>query len=88
MAITTSAKKALRKSMKRRVINVKKSKEMKNLLKEVKGLVSQKKIAEAKKLLPSVYKILDKAAKTGLIKKNAAARKKSRITKSLAKYSK
>jgi ribosomal protein S20 len=48
MAITTSAKKALRKSMKRRVINVKKSKEMKNRLKEVKGLVSQKKIAEAK----------------------------------------
>ncbi len=88
MAITKSAKKALRKSIKRRIVNVKKSKEMKNLLKEVKGLVSQKKIAEAKKLLPSVYKNLDKAAKTGLIKKNAAARKKSRITKLLAKYSK
>ncbi|MFA4998502.1 MAG: 30S ribosomal protein S20 [Candidatus Paceibacterota bacterium] len=88
MAITSSAKKALRKSAKRRVLNAKKSKEMKNLLKEVKSLVSQKKISEAKKLLPSVYKILDKAAKTGLIKKNAAARKKSRITKLLAKYSK
>jgi len=88
MAITSSAKKALRKSAKRRVVNVKKSKEMKNLLKEVKSLVSQKKISEAKKLLPSVYKILDKAAKTGLIKKNAAARKKSRITKLLAKYPK
>jgi len=88
MPITTSAKKALRKSIKRRVINVKKNKEMRNLLKEVKNLVSEKKIAEAKKLLPNAYKILDKAAKTGLIKKNAAARKKSRITKFLAKYSK
>jgi len=88
MAITSSAKKALRKSIKRRIINVKKNKEIKNLLKEVKGLISQKKIAEAKKLLPNVYRILDKAAKTGLIKKNAAARKKSRITKFLAKHSK
>jgi len=38
-------------------------------------------IQEAKKLLPQVYKLLDKAAKTGLIKKNTANRKKSRITK-------
>ena len=88
MAITSSAKKALRKNLKRRVINVKKNKKMKNLLKEVKSLISQKKISEAKKLLPNVYKILDKAAKTGLIKKNAAARKKSRIAKLLAKYQK
>jgi ribosomal protein S20 len=43
-------------------------------------LVFQKKVAEAKKLLPQAYKILDKAAKTSLIKKNTAARKKSRIT--------
>ena len=28
-----------------------------------------------------IYKSLDKAAKTGVIKKNAAARKKSRVTK-------
>lgn len=88
MAITASAKKALRKNIKRRVINAKKNKEIRNLLKEVKGLVSQKKIAEAKKLLPRVYKMLDKAAKTGLIKKNAAARKKSRMANLLAKCSK
>jgi len=54
---------------------------MKKLLKEVKSLVSQKKIKEAKSLLPQVYKIIDKAAKIKLIKKNTAARKKSRITK-------
>jgi len=42
-------------------------------------LISQKKTEEAKKLLPQVYKTLDKAAKTGLIKKNTASRKKSRI---------
>jgi len=42
-------------------------------------------IEGAKKLLPQVYKLLDKAAKTGLIKKNTAARKKSRITKLINK---
>jgi len=80
MAITKSAKRAIRVSGRRRVKNLFKMKKIKNLLKEVRNLVSQKKIEEAKKLLPQVYKILDKAAKTGLLKKNTVARKKSRIT--------
>jgi len=50
-------------------------------------LVLEKKIEEAKKLLPQVYKILDKSAKVGIIKKNTAARKKSRITKLVNKNS-
>jgi small subunit ribosomal protein S20 len=81
MAITKSAKKALRQSQKRRIINIKKKDKLKDLLKQVRNLASNKKTDEAKKLLPQLYKTLDKAAKTGLIKKNAAARKKSRITK-------
>jgi len=80
MAITKSAKRAIRVSGRRRVKNLLKMKKIRNLLKEVRNLVSQKKIEEAKKLLPQVYKILDKVAKTGLLKKNTAARKKSRIT--------
>lgn len=86
MAIKKSAKKALRKSLKRRKQNLLKKQKIKSLLKEVKGLVSQKKIEEAKKLLPQVYKALDKAAKTGVIKKNTAARKKSRIAKLISKF--
>lgn len=61
---------------------------MKGLLKEVKALVLGKKTEEAKKLLPEIYKILDKSAKAGVIKKNAAARTKSRITKLINKSSK
>jgi len=83
MPITTSAKKALRQSKTRKIRNTRRKKEMKNLLKKVKDLVSQNKTEEVKKLLPKVYKILDKAAKAGLIKKNTAGRKKSRITKSI-----
>jgi len=83
MPITKSTKKALRQSLKRRAQNIRKKKKIKDLLKEVKNLVSQNKIKEAKSLLPQVYKLLDKATKTGLIKKNTAARKKSRVTKSI-----
>jgi small subunit ribosomal protein S20 len=87
MAITKSAKRALRQSLRREIKNIQKKKKIKSLLKEVKDLVSQKKAKEAKKILPQIYKILDKAAKTGLIKKNKAARKKSRITKLIDKES-
>lgn len=83
MPITRSAKKALRQSLRRRVRNLVYKNKMKDLIKETRGLVSQKKIKEAKELLPQVYKILDKAAKVGVIKKNTASRKKSRITKLL-----
>jgi len=88
MPIIKSAKKALRQSLKKRTRNVLKMKKLKSLLKEVKTLVTRvqaKREEEAKKLLPQVYKLLDKAAKTGLIKKNTADRKKSRITKLISK---
>ena len=85
MPITKSAKKALRQSLKRRVRNLQKKTKIKSLIKQARNLVSQKKIEEARKLLPQVYKLLDKAAKTGLIKPRTAARKKSRITKLISK---
>lgn len=85
MAITKSAKKAWRQSLKRQAKNAGQKKRLRDALKSVRTLTSQKKIDEAKKLLPLVYKTLDKAAKVGLIKKNAASRIKSRITKGLAK---
>lgn len=83
MPITKSAKKALRQNKRRRVKNLQKKRGLKASIKEIKTLISQKKTEEAKKLLPQVYQVLDKAGKTGLIKKNNASRKKSRITKAL-----
>jgi small subunit ribosomal protein S20 len=81
MPITKSAKKALRQSQKRRTHNIQKRKTIKELVKNIKKLVAEKKNSEAKALLPQVYKLLDKAAKTNLVKKNTSDRKKSRITK-------
>jgi small subunit ribosomal protein S20 len=88
MAITRSAKKAFRQSQRRRTKNIQKMRKLRSLLKEATALVSQGKDKEAKKLLPQVYKFLDKATKTGLIKKNTASRKKSRITRSITKSQK
>ena len=85
MPITKSAKKSQRQNLRRKTGNTKKRTKIKNLIKEVRDLVLQKKIEEAKKILPQVYKILDKAAKTGLIKKNTASRRKSRISKLIIK---
>lgn len=85
MAITKSAKKALRQNVRRKAKNLVYKQKIKNLLKEVRVLISQKKTEEAKKIMPQIYKAIDKAAKEGIIKKNNASRKKSRITKLMNK---
>lgn len=85
MPKTKSAKKALRKSLKRKVRNLMYKKRIKTLIKEIKTLILEKKIDQAKELLPQIYKALDKAAKVGVIKKNTASRKKSKIALFLVK---
>jgi small subunit ribosomal protein S20 len=85
MAITKSAKKALRQNLKRRKRNLIYKNKIKNLTKKIKSFISQNKIDEAKNMLPQLYKAIDKAAKIKLIKKNTAARKKSRITQYIIK---
>jgi small subunit ribosomal protein S20 len=85
MPITKSAKKALRSSARKKVFNLKRKNAMTNVIKKVKKLASQNKYSEAHGLLPQAYKVIDKAAKKGVIKKNAASRKKSRLAIHLAK---
>jgi len=79
MAIKKSAKKALRQSLRRRRQNLIYKLKIKKLVKTIRNLCLQKKKKEAQNLLPQLYQILDKAAKVGVIKKNTASRKKSRI---------
>ena len=85
MPITDSAKKALRQNLRRRTRNLIYKNKIKKLIKKARTLVSEKKIEEVKKILPQIYQILDKAAKVGVIKKNNASRRKSRITKLIDK---
>ncbi|MBI1754802.1 30S ribosomal protein S20 [Candidatus Azambacteria bacterium] len=88
MPITSSAKKALRQSARKRVQNVRYLNKIRILAKEIKKLAGQAKTQDAKALLPKLYQALDKAAKENTIKKNTASRQKSRITKLLNKVSK
>ena len=87
MAITKSAKKAARASLRKRVFNLRRASAMRSSIKDVRKLVIAKDIDSAKTNLSAAYKAIDKAAKEGTIKKNTAARKKSRLAKLIKKAS-
>ena len=85
MPITSSAKKALRSSSKKRVYNTARKDAVKDVIKEVRKLASAGKKKEAEALLPKAFQALDKAAKNHTIDKNNASRKKSRLSKLIKK---
>ena len=85
MPITSSAKKALRASKRKHVFNLVRKDALNSVVKKIKKLVTEKKVSEAKALLPEAYQAIDKAAKTNLIKDNTASRKKSRLSAMLKK---
>jgi len=80
MPITKSAKKAIRGSLRKRALNDRNKRSMKEAIKKIEKVVKTDK-TEAIKNLSSAYAAIDKAAKRGVIKKNTAARKKSRLTR-------
>lgn len=88
MPITTSAKKALRASKRKRVVNLRRSRGMADAIKTVKNLLVEKNAAGAKAALSAAYAAIDKAAKRGVIKKNTASRAKSRVNALIKKSSK
>ena len=85
MAITKGAKRQIRVQERKRVFNVRRQRTMREVVKSFRTLVADGKLAEAKEALPNLYKVIDKAAKRGVIKSNTAARKKSRLTALLKK---
>jgi small subunit ribosomal protein S20 len=88
MPIIKSAKKALRGSKRKHVFNLRRKKDLNETVKEVKKLTAGKNKKDAEKLLPKMYQVIDKAAKRGIIKKNTAARKKSRLARMIKKIGK
>jgi len=85
MPIKKSAKKALRQNKKRRKLNLARIDKMRQLIKKVRRLCLENKKEEAKKLVSDAYQAIDKATKRGVIKKNAAARKKSQLMRLINK---
>lgn len=80
MPITKSAKKAVRGSLRKKAHNDRWRRIMKETIKKIEKIAKTDK-AKASKMLSSAFKAIDKAAKKGVIKKNNAARKKSRLSK-------
>ena len=64
----------------RRLRNRRIKAELKKTIKAYSQLVSAKKMEEARAELKKVFSKLDKAAKKGIIHKNTAARRKSRLS--------
>ncbi|MEA2007202.1 MAG: 30S ribosomal protein S20 [Patescibacteria group bacterium] len=85
MPNTKSAKKYMRKTATNTSRNNADKRAFRNAIKKVLQLVKEDKIDDAKKEFIVAQKALDKAVKKGVIKKNTAARSKSRLTKKLKK---
>lgn len=88
MAITKTAKRGIRVSKRKREVNDKIRRTMKEAVKTVRKDVLTKDLKAAQADISKAYQALDKAAKRGTIKKGQADRKKSRLAKALAGISK
>ncbi len=81
MANIKSAKKRVKQNEKRRIRNKALRTRMKNVTKKLLIAIDTEESPEkVQELLSSSYTVLDKAAKKGVIHKNKASRKKSRLT--------
>ena len=78
MANHKDAIKRIRQTEKRRLHNRYYAKNMRNEVKKFRALTSK---SEAESQLPTIYRIIDKVAKRGIIHKNKAANLKSKLTK-------
>jgi small subunit ribosomal protein S20 len=85
MANTKSSKKDLRRSAKRRVRNQAAKSALKTYVKKVRVAATGGDANTAQTALTQAVSALDKAAQRGIIHKNQAARRKSRIAKAANK---
>ncbi len=88
MANHSSALKRVRQNEKRRLRNRVAMGQMRTAIKKYRALVSEKRNEDALKSLPSVYELIDRTRKKGVIHANTAARYKSRLARMLAGLSK
>ena len=86
MPIKKAALKMMRSDRRREERNSRILNELKTLSKKFEALISAKNKESAQTLLKEVFKKLDRALSQGIIHKNRAARKKSRLSQKLSKF--
>lgn len=85
MPIKKAAYKAMRKDKKRHLRNINTKSELKTKVKKFNELISANDIEKARQYLKEVTAKFDKAVTHGIIHRNTASRKKSRLMKMLTK---
>jgi small subunit ribosomal protein S20 len=85
MANTVSSLKRVRVTERRTVVNRSRKSRLRHQIRTMRRLLDQKDTAAATKIIPQTFSLVDRAAKWGIIKKNTAARYKSRLTLRLRK---
>jgi small subunit ribosomal protein S20 len=85
MANTFSALKRVRMAERRTEINRQRKSRLRHQIRAMRRLLEKKDVQGATAIVPQTFSLIDRAAKWGVIKKNTAARYKSRIHARLAK---
>jgi small subunit ribosomal protein S20 len=85
MPNTKSAIRRVRRVKKQTQVNRIRRSKYKNAIKRMENLIKSKKKEEAKKFLSKFQSILMQVAKSGVISKNTASRKISRVSKKISK---
>lgn len=85
MANTISAIKRMRMTERKTIVNRQRKTRLRHQIRTVRRLIEKKDVEGANKIMPQTFSIIDRAAKWGIIKKNTAARYKSRMAARLAK---
>jgi len=81
MPITKAAKKALRQTKTRQAQNKAVKRAMRETEKSLELAIKEKDQAKISSLMPEAFKKIDKATKKGVLHKNTASRKKSRLSR-------
>jgi small subunit ribosomal protein S20 len=79
MANTYSALKRIRQTERRTEYNRKNKSRLRHQIRAMRRAIQEKNASKAGELLPATFSLIDRAAKTGIIKKNTAARYKSKL---------
>ncbi|HMQ01540.1 MAG TPA: 30S ribosomal protein S20 [Candidatus Doudnabacteria bacterium] len=88
MPNTSSAKKAMRQSRRRQVINLRTKSKYKSAVKTTRENITSGDAKAATENLRKAMSALDKAVKKNVLHKNTASRRKSRLSKAISKLSK
>ena len=80
MANTYSSLKRMRQTKRKTTVNRLRKSRLRHQIRSMRRLIEQKDSKSAQAAIPPTFSLIDRSAKWGIIKKNTAARYKSRIT--------